>query len=232
LRQTDRLAALKLLFPIIAKLNWDLNCFDPDWYCYWSGKSGVPLEPFSEGVDFLESQLEVLEKVQAIDGLAAMLGPGEVRRPGGALAERIVELLARVARSNSDSYVRLHALNRMVIRSEPEEAWKIDSREPILLINQAQEIPEYEFPLPSLEEWKKSSRPDAIQRGRGALLALCHLDHLDAIPILTRLLNDPAAQTILKALLAERPRLGPLEMPRRVIVEVEGKPEVRLDPRG
>jgi hypothetical protein len=231
LRRTDRMAALSYIFPPRNGAAWAAGLFNsgPDWYAYWSGENGIPLEPFTEGVDFLESiifGLRVFEnahslnaRAYAVDALAAMLRPGEVRAPQSPVAARVVELLARAAREG-DPEERLHALNRMVIRSEQEEAWKSDPKE-IRIVNGNIEY----FPLPSFEELK--SRGFRSYR-KGSLLALCHLDHPEAAPILSRLMM----KTNVGALLAKRPRLGPLEMPPWVIVEVDGKLEVRLDPHG
>ena len=232
LRRTDRLAALSFLYQL------GVRRFDADWYGHWSGQDGVPLDPFPEGIDFLESKLReawpenyrgtCFRIATSVDALAAMLRPGEVRTPGSPLAARIVELLARVATTESFPGLRLFALNHMVIRSEPATSWKEQIDPARLPISVDGVMVGYPFTLPSLADWHASISPIGAANARGAFLALCHLDSELTPPILTRLINDPGLRLMLKAFLAERPRLGPLEMPQWVIAEADGKATVRL----
>jgi hypothetical protein len=130
-----------------------------------------------------------------IAALAAMLAPGQVGAPRTSLQARIVDELARLGGRYPG------ALELLADRARPPG----DPRTGIPGFNQwlcLSYRDEYHF-LPV--------RPDFASRQ--SLLALCHFDHPKTLGIILRLQRNLEVQASLEAILDERPRLGPLEMP-------------------
>ena len=175
------------------------------WFVYWCGAGQDHLEPTAELVDWLEPAIEAKpQDRRTLRALAALLKPGEAAQPGGPLAERIVKILARAGRERAS----VEAIRLLTFRSTPSET------------------PRPLFRIPLRGEWDDLSRglPTAVSapadvfipadhRCREALLSLCHFDEVWTLGVITRLLRRPEHAPALEAILAERPRLGPLEMP-------------------
>ena len=207
LRGASPLAAVKYLLPIgEGQLSWRTTSGeefdDVDWLRYFCGKNRESLAPSGEAIEFLDSNVRVGDATgtdRALFGLASMLKPGEAAHPGGPLAARIVEILARAGQQLCD----VEAMRALALRSDP--TGKPPSR----------------CRIPSLGDWNTYSRGlplDRFQsddfRSQDALTFLCHFNAAETLQIITRLLRRPELRADLEKVLSERPRLGPLEMPK------------------
>ena len=204
LRSTSTLATVKYLLPVPEGLTWRARSGEPessvDWLAYWCGKNRTSLEPSKEAIDLLEFSLKIGAqniRYHALFGLTSMIEPEEVANPKTPLAARIVEILARAVHQGP----ACDAVLAIVLRSMPEDndhprPWVPTSRD---WVDMASGVLE----MPAKEKF----------RARRALLSLCHVDEAVTLTIIARLLRDPAMRPSVEAILAERPRLGPLEMP-------------------
>jgi hypothetical protein len=207
LRARDPYGQLRFLFlrTFSHEIEWERSVWrdeavHTDWYEYWSGNQDH-LEPTSQGIDFLEDVLRKpspSSRHRVIDALSAMLRPEEVQKPQGSLAERIVNILARIACQDPGPAIRLQAINRLMMRT----AKSIDH-------------------LPTLVGWwERLGRPLGFNEAaielrfdRDSLRALSYLDHPEALRILFGLQKIPGLEPLLNAVLSPRTSFGPIPKP-------------------
>jgi hypothetical protein len=199
-RDTHALVRLSFTGSFPRSPTWNDLAVHEDWYSDWSGSASDHLEPSSQAIDFLEDFFllpDATAQPRAIDALSAMLRPGEVRGPQGPLAKRIVAVLARIAREDTDPEIRLYAINRMMMRDEEG----IDH-------------------LPTLDGWWSIlDRPRASNEGNeldfdpDSIRALAYLDRPAALRIFFNLQKAAGIALKLTEVLSSKAPLGPIPMP-------------------